>query len=586
MGNLDKFLDLIKAAKFDTYMLGSSDEYLDEFVPPHLRRLEWLTGFTGSNGLAVISKDIKAFFTDGRYLVQAKNELDSSFTIYDMSQVSLYKWLAKNLANDTKLAYDSRCFSAEQIRKIKKFVGQYDIKLYRTNENPIDSIWKRKYPIAEKVELLPLDLTGNSTKEKIKSIPFLDELTGKQGYLTCDTATICWLLNLRAKDTENTPILHSYFLYNKRQSFLFADLNKFSDEIKYELSELKITVLDTKEILQFSNICKDNKIKIINLDANYVSYYFYGELKKNEVDIVKIIDPVIAAKAIKCPTEIEGVTKAHILDGSAKTKFLYWLSDKTSNDNLDELAVADKLLQYRKNNKEFLFPSFNTISAFAENGAITHYNATKKSNKKLDKDSLLLVDSGGQYKFGTTDITRTVAIGSDIKTEQKHNFTLVLKGHIALATSIFPKKTTGSQLDCLARQYLWQELKDYNHGTGHGVGSFLNVHEGPQSISKASTASPLKQGMVVTNEPGIYIEDNYGIRIENVLLVVKESENFLRFETLSLAPIDERLINFTLLDAKEKSWLKNYHQKIATRLAEHLSEQEQKWIENKIALYS
>jgi len=584
VSNLDQFLQALENSKFGAYMLNSSDEFLDEFVPAHLRRLEWVTGFSGSNGIAVISKDIKAFFTDGRYLVQAKRELDSSFEIYDLATVSLKKWLAKHLPNDVKLGYDPRCFTAYQIRKIKKFVAGYGIKLYRSNDNLVDNVWKREAPKAEQAELLPEDICGKSTKQKLKDIPFLAELTGKQAYLTCDTATICWLLNLRARDTENTPILHSYLLYNKKQSFLYIDKSKLSAEILDYLDQLKITLLDLKEIQNFAHLCKENKIKLVNLDLQYVAYYFYGELKHSKIEINKITDPVILAKAIKNPTEIESITNTHILDGSAKTKFLRWLDKQDSYDHLDEIKIAEELLKFRKENKEFLYPSFSTISAFAENGAITHYNATPKTNKKLDKSSLLLIDSGGQYKTGTTDITRTIAIGSEIDPQQKRNFTLVLKGHIALASAIFPKNTSGSQLDSLARQFLWQDLKDFSHGTGHGVGCFLNVHEGPQSISKAANQAPLKAGMIITNEPGIYIENEYGIRIENVLLVVKESDKFLRFETISLAPIDERLIDLTMLTAKEKSWLRNYHQKISTRL-DKLTTDERSWVQAKIGLY-
>ena len=437
-----------------------------------------------------------------------------------------------------------------------------------------------------KISILDDDICGLSTKDKVKSNKFLANLTGKQGFLTCDTTSICWLLNIRGQDTQYTPLLHSYFIYNKRLSFLFCDIAKLDDSHKEYLKDLKVEIVSIDKISEFTSICKENKVKQIYLDPNYVSYFFYSELNKALIDIIKITDPIIAHKAIKNETEILGSKRAHILDGIAKTNFLYWIDNSKNQESLDELQIAKKLLNFRQENSEFLYPSFETISAFAENGAIIHYNATIESNKKLNQNSLLLVDSGGQYKFGTTDITRTIPIGDNIQSECKRNFTLVLKGHIALATAIFPKGTTGSQLDVLARQYLWSDFKDYEHGTGHGVGSFLNVHEGPQNIGKNVNNIALKAGMILSNEPGIYIKDKYGIRLENLILVKPESEDFLGFETISLVPFDEKLINFSLLSNKEIQWLKNYHQKIYDSISSSCTTEVNNWLLDKIKLYT
>ncbi len=584
MDSISRINALLDKNSFSAFMINTRDEFLDEFVPPHLARMEWLTGFTGSNGIAVISKDIKCFFTDGRYLIQAKKELPDEFTIMDISKISIPKWIAKNFAAGDKIAYDPRCFTANFIRKIKKVIRSFEIKLYRTIENPVDGIWQRDFPAAQPIKLLSDEQAGISTKNKLRELKFFDDMTGKQGYLTCDTASICWLLNIRAHDSEYTPILHSYLLYNKRQSFLYCDPSKVTAEAKEYFASLKVTILDLSELVQFATNCKEHKIKQVFLDTLFVNYFFFSELKNKHIDIIKVADPVIAAKAVKNSVEINGSKHAHLLDGAAKTKFLFWLEQNKANDNLDELAIVEKLHAFRKSHKEFLYPSFNTISAFAENGAVIHYKPTANSNKKFDKNSLLLVDSGGQYADGTTDITRTILIGDQAQPEQKRNFTLVLKGHISLATAIFPKGTTGCQLDILARQFLWQDLKDYEHGTGHGIGCFLNVHEGPQNLSKAAVNVSLQPGMILSNEPGIYIEDKYGIRLENVLLVKEESENFLRFETISLAPIDENLVDFTLLEDKEKAWLRNYHQKILDNLA-NLSSEERHWVESKVNYY-
>ena len=586
MSNLQDFLQLLKKSKFDGYLLNASDEYLDEFVPKHLQRLKWLTGFSGSNGFAIISEKYKAFFTDGRYLTQAKYELDAEFEIYNLAEIAPHKWLAKHLPDNFKLAYDPRCFVASEIRNIKKFVTEYAIKLYRSNDNLIDEIWQRTPDNKHQAEIIADDFSGKNSKDKIKELKFLQEITGKQAYLTCDSATINWLLNLRAKDTEFTPLLHCYFLYNKKNSFLYVDKTKISEEVKQYLSKLNINILSFTEIRDFVNLCNKSKIKIVNLDPYFVSYFFYGELKKHNITINKISDPIIKAKAIKNNIEIEHIKYCHILDGVAKTKFLFWLEQQEHNPKLDEILASEKLLEFRKTHKEFLFPSFNTISAYGENGAIIHYNASTKTNKNFKDANLYLVDSGGQYQFGTTDITRTIAFKKQATKEQKRNFTLVLKGHIALAQAIFPEKTKGYQLDILARKFLWQDNKDYAHGTGHGIGCYLNVHEGPHSISKSSVGNQLKENMLVTNEPGFYLENNYGIRIENVVLIQKNAENNLFFETISLVPLDENLISVELLDDAEKLWLKHYHQDIFLKIADKLNQLEVNWLKEKIAFFS
>jgi Xaa-Pro aminopeptidase len=362
---------------------------------------------------------------------------------------------------------------------------------------------------------------------------------------------------------------------------LFCDPKKITKELADYFDILNVKIIDLAKINDFGNICKQNKIKQVFLDPNYVSYFFYRELKKHEIKIIKMQDPIIAQKALKNSVEISGIKKAHLLDGIAKTKFLFWLEHHPKPHQLDELQIANKLLEFRKENADFIYPSFSTIAAFAENGAIIHYNPTIETNRKFDIDSLLLLDSGGQYKFGTTDVTRTIAIGTNIKPEQIRDYTLTLKGQIALATAIFPANITGSQLDVLARQYLWQDYKDYQHGTGHGVGHFLNVHEGPHNIGKSFNPTILQAGMITSNEPGIYIDGKYGIRLENIILVKEEVNNFLSFETLTLVPYDDRLIDFTLLTKREKTWLSCYNKKLNNLMSDYLEEPVKSWLNKK-----
>ena len=578
MSKLTEFIKHFSKVNYDAFMLNTQDEFLDEFTPKHLNRLKLLTGFSGSNGIAIISKNQQAFFTDGRYLLQAKQELDSNFKIYDLQQTSINNWITKNLPAKTKIAYDSRCFTSTQIIKIAKKIHEYDIKLYRLSKNPITI---KSSDNIKTIEIFPKELSGIESKEKIKQNKLLNIITGKQAFFTCDTASICWLLNIRGSDTLYSPLVHSYFLYNKRESFLFCALNKVTPELKKHLKSLNTNIIALDNFIDFGLICKKHKIKQVFLDPNSVSYFFYRELQKHDIKIIKSKDPIIAQKAVKNDIEIKGIKKAHLFDGIAKTKFLFWLDQQKSNHSLNEISIANKLLEFRKEQKDFLYPSFNTISAFAENGAIIHYKASDKTNKKLDKDSLLLLDSGGQYKFGTTDVTRTIAIGKNIKPEYIRDYTLVLKGQIALATAIFPKNTTGAQLDILARQYLWQDYKDYEHGTGHGVGHFLNVHEGPQNIGKYSNQTNLEAGMVLSNEPGIYIKDQYGIRLENIILVRPESENFLSFETLTLIPFEKNLIDFSILTKREKIWLNCYNKKLHDNLSPYLDDKMTQWLLDK-----
>ena len=555
------------------YIAPSNDEFMNEYVPHHARRLQWLTGFSGSAGTAVILQKKAVFFTDGRYILQSKKELPKGeYEILNIADITLFKWLKNNLKNKNTLGLNPLLFSADNILKYEK---EFPIWL---GEDLIDKIWLEKpnFPLS-KIKKHPVKYSGQNHIDKINNITL--QIRDKKADMILITApdSICWLLNLRASDVPNTPLLLSRLLLNKDGSgVLFANIpssarNKF-------LEDIKIEPLDN--ISQYLQKISGKKIM---LDKSTIPHLFFSNLKdKNK--IINLPDPVILPKACKNNIEVKGAVNAHMADGAAICSFLYWLKKNYEKESVTELSIDKKLLEFRQKNKNFIEPSFSTIAGFAGNGAIIHYSASKETSKKIEGNGLLLIDSGGQYLDGTTDITRTIAIGKPTK-EQKRNFTLVLKGHIALASAVFPQGTSGHQLDILARKYLWQNNLDYDHGTGHGVGSFLGVHEGPQRISKAPNNVALQKGMIISNEPGYYKQGQYGIRIES-LVVVEEasiknsgSKKFLKFNTLTCAPIDEKLIDFSLLDKNEKKWLTDYHRNINKKLSGLVDLPVAKWLD-------
>ncbi len=583
--NINLLLQKLKEHNFNAYFVSSKDEFLDEMTPDYLNRLKWLTGFSGSNGVAIISQKYKIFFTDGRYLSQAKKELSQEFIILNIAKLK-YWFSHGNIMPKLRVAYNDKAFTAEEIFQIKSSFPDEKIELLPVLESFVDDLWKRG-----EIDPLPaykLSNTGMTYQDKIEKNNFFKKINKNEAYFTCDTSSICWLLNIRGRDTEFSPLLHCYFLYSKDKAILFVDKRKVKNIAGY-LKLNNIQLCEVRTFIDFSKILA-KKYSNIYLDKKYVSDFFYNVIYKNNIKITICIDPIIEQKSCKNKTEILGMQKAHLFDGVAKTKFLHWLDKYPKKSELDEEKVSKKLLEFRKENKEFLFSSFSTIAGFAENSAIIHYNFKKGESKKLNKKSLLLIDSGGQYKsgantLGTTDVTRTIAIGSANK-RQKEDYTLVLKGHIALCEAVFPKKTKGVHLDVLARQFLWKNKKDYAHGTGHGVGSFLSVHEPPQSISQAMINTSLEEGMIISNEPGFYIDNQYGIRIESLLLVVKNgSGSYLSFENLTLIPLDKNLIDINLLNQEEKKWLFDYHKKILQNLKGFVNKEEIKWLKEKIKFY-
>lgn len=563
MEQITKLRKLLVQKKLDGYLVPMRDEFGSEYVPPQYRRLEYITNFTGSNGFAVILKNKAGFFTDGRYTLQAKKEVSSKiFELNDFAEKNEIDWLIKNTKPKSKIGFDPQVFSIAAIKKYQEKLDKKNIKLVEI-ENLVDVIWKEKSEYkTSKILKLENKYSGKSAKEKISEIT--KNLKADFLVLT-NPESICWALNIRSHDIPSTPVLLCYAIISKK-----------GEVIIYSLNNSKIDGIKNKKFAEFYKDLSALKNKSVQIDINSTPQSVLNSLKKQKAKIIEEKDPCIILRALKNKTEIKNIKTAHIKDGVALTKFFCWLEENI-NKNLDEYKIAEILENFRKENQNFLFPSFDTIAGYAENGAIIHYRARKENCKKLKTENILLLDSGGQYLEGTTDVTRTVALGK-VSDEQKRNYTLVLKGHIAIASAKFPKGTSGAQIDALARIPLWKEYKDYKHGTGHGVGFCLNVHEGPHGISKHYT-TPLEAGMVISNEPGFYKENAYGIRIEN-LVVVKESKNknFFEFETLTQFPFDKNLIDTSILEKDEINWLNNYHELVYKNLSSYLSKKENTWI--------
>ena len=544
----------LKECKLDGFLIPSTDEFQSEYVPNYLNRLKFITGFSGSNGAALITLNEAIFFTDGRYLLQAEEELGKIFEIRNISTLVTLS-IKENIGYDPKLYTDSSLKKLQSINLV-------------ACENLVDLIWQNK-PNKKNSQIFeyPLKFSGETSIKKIDNL--LKHLENNQldSIIITDPTSICWLLNIMAHDVEYNPILLSYLiLHNNGTIELFSNSQvKATNLTNYSLDELSLRL----------ELIRNNKVQ---LDPSSASVWICSHL--NETIFAE--DPCLLAKACKNKIEIKQAKKTHIVDGVAICKLLYWLEKNQSNQS--EISVAEKLLNFRKEHNHFIYPSFPTIAGFSKHGAIIHYNANEQTNLQLEKNGLLLLDSGGQYFGATTDITRVVAIGKATH-EQKHNFTLVLKGHIALARAKFPIGTNGSELDILARQYLWQEEKNYAHGTGHGVGTCLGVHEGPQRIGKMSTCT-LKPGMILSNEPGYYKNGEYGIRIENLMLVIENKNNFLSMETLTLAPIERNLILSKMLSSDEKLWLNSYHQKVYNKISSTLKQNEKEWLKQKTSLIS
>ena len=577
---LQELREALKTRGFDGFLLPNNDEYLGEYLPESAKRLGWLTGFTGSAGWVAVLPGKAAFFTDGRYTLQAKTEVDAGlFEHWNVAEKQPDAWLAEQAGRDARIAYDPHLFTLNQIRRYEK-TGQGKVR-WMPSENMVDAVWAdRPAAPASKVEPHPIAYAGVSSADKRK---LLAEQLRKKG---CDAAVItlsdsvCWLLNIRGRDVPHTPFVLCYaVLHADAKVDLFIDEARVSaDAAKHLGDDVRICPPATLE----DALRKLGKAQASVLyDASGSPAWFYQMLVESGAKVELGEDPCQLPKACKNAVELQGAREAHRRDGIALAKLLHHICAHAGE--MTEQDVCDKAIEFRGQSNLFVEPSFATISGSGPNGAVVHYRVTHATNRKLDNNSLLLIDSGGQYPDGTTDVTRTVAVGTPSE-EMKDRFTRVLKGHIALARAVFPEGTGGIQLDTLARYHLWQAGLDYDHGTGHGVGSFLSVHEGPQRISKKGSDVALQPGMMLSNEPGYYKTSAYGIRIENLVAVVEKikdasGKRYFCFETLTLAPIDLTLVNPGMLDAAEKEWLNAYHARVRESLGDAMDKDEKAWLD-------
>lgn len=564
MSRIDLLLSACENKGFTGYFLTTADEWGNEYPPAHTRRLEWLTGFTGSNGLVIVTRQGLLFATDGRYLLQAEKQIEGNWEILDISSAE-FKNRVSSISG--KIAFDPMLISISQCNKLAKLLNN----LVPCEDKLIDNLWQGRpaFPQSEVINL-PFSASGLESVQKIENIR-RDIDKQADALLLTSPESIAWLLNIRANDLKFCPVLLAYaLLWKDGVVELFTDNENLPNNLR--LISKPLSLLPMRCLY----LTADGKK--IQFDSDRTPFWF----SHNCPMYINKPDPCLLPKACKNEVELQGMREAHFKDGLAVTKFIYWLCTNYQEQEIDEITAANKLYELRLLCPEFKEDSFATISAFAGNGAIIHYHADQASKKLITGDGFYLIDSGGQYAFGTTDITRTIAIGN-LSNEQKMHYTLVLKGHISLARAVFPQGTSGHQLDALARIHLWQHGLDYAHGTGHGVGHYLNVHESPPRIAKVvSDNYPLKKGMVVSNEPGFYKRDEYGIRIENLMEVTEADCNgFLKFSSLTQVPIDCRPVLWELLTEQEKDWLLQYNQKALELYNDFMYGAELTWFKEK-----
>jgi Xaa-Pro aminopeptidase len=568
----------------DGFVVPRADEHQGEYVPRHSQRLAWLTGFGGSAGLAIVLADRAAIFVDGRYTLAVRAQVDTSaFTPLQVPEQSPETWIAENLPKGGKLGFDPWLQTVDGFDRFARAAGRAGGSFVPVETNPIDFVWHDR-PAAPLAPVLPhpVEFTGETSEAKRKRIA--ESVVGKGADVALLTApdSIAWLLNVRGGDVPRTPFALGFaLLHGDGHVDLYMDRRKIPDRTAAWLGNA-VTIAPTDELGAALDML--GKVgKRVLIETATAPYWAATRLQAAAVEIVRDADPVALPKACKNDVELQGIRAAHRRDGAAVSRFLGWLSRESAGGRLREIEVSDRLQALRQETGKLRDLSFDTISGAGPNGAIVHYHASKATERVLEPGSLYLVDSGGQYRDGTTDITRTLAVGTP-SGEMRDRFTRVLKGHIALATARFPVGTTGSQLDALARYALWQVGLDYDHGTGHGVGAYLSVHEGPHRISKVGNTVALQPGMIVSNEPGYYKAGAYGIRIEN-LVAVKEAHiegadrRYLEFETLTLAPIDLACVETSLLTEAERAWLNAYHARVREVVGPQVDDATRAWLE-------
>jgi len=565
----------------DGFIVPRADEHQGEYVPPRGQRLAWLTGFTGSAGLAIVLRDRAALFVDGRYTLQAGAQVDTGlFEIHHLIEEPPAEWAATALQPGAVLAYDPWLHTPHDVERFRGGAEMAGAVLCAVPENPLDRVWSEQ-PASPIAPVMPHSerFAGESAQSKRTRLARSLQEEGVAAVVLTMPESIAWLLNIRGCDVPHTPLPLSFAILRQDGTVaLFIDRRKLVFSIERHLGN-EVTIEPPERLGPAIDALAAEGGRV-QVDPATTASWIFDRLQAAGGKIYRAADPCLLPKACKNAIEIDGTRAAHRRDGAALTRFLAWLMREAPKGALSEITASDKLEGFRREGEYFRDLSFPTISGAGSNGAIVHYRATPETEKRLEPGSLYLLDSGAQYLDGTTDVTRTIAIGEP-SAEMCDRFTRVLKGHIALALAHFPKGTSGTQLDAFARRALWQKGLDYDHGTGHGVGSYLGVHEGPQRISKAPNAQPLLPGMIVSNEPGYYKTGVYGIRIENLVLVQPadgSAGEMLGFETLTLAPIDRNLVDLALLDEDEIAWLDAYHARVRETLTPLLDPETQRWL--------
>ncbi|MEO2507785.1 aminopeptidase P family protein [Clostridium paraputrificum] len=582
MSNLNNLRKVMKKENVDYYIIPSGDSHQSEYVPEYYKGRAYVSGFTGSAGTLLVGIEESYLWTDGRYFIQAEKELNGSgIKLMKMNipgYPSLLEWIKNNVKEGKTLAFDGSTISANEYKNYKELAEKngFNIKM---KKDLLNLIWNNRPELSkEKIFIHDTKYCGKSTSEKLEEVRA--EMTTLEGenYVVTSLDDIAWLFNIRGNDIAYNPVALAYALISDKKAVLYIGDEKVTNDDKRKLEEQGATLKTYNDIYEDIK----NVTGSIIIDGAKVNGKLYS-LISEDVKIIENLNITTSLKAVKNEVEIKNMEVSQVRDGVAMVKFIKWLKENVGKINMTEISASDKLEEIRANGENFKGLSFNTIAGYKDHAAMMHYSATEESQYELNSEGMLLIDSGAQYLDGTTDITRTFILGP-ITEEEKRDFTLVLKSHIALATTIFLKGTNGCNLDAIARRPLWKYGMDYKCGTGHGVGFFLNVHEGPQGIRPFGNTIALEPGMILTNEPGVYKENKHGIRTENTLLVTKAFKNdemgeFYKFDTISYCPIDLEGVDVSLLDEEEREWLNNYHRTVYEKLSPYLNEEEKKFLE-------
>ena len=574
--------ELMKEAGVSAYLIETEDFHGSEYVGEYFKEREYMSGFTGSAGTLIVTMDRAALWTDGRYFLQAEEQLrDSGIELMKMGTEGTpdtKEFLLEQVKDRQTIGFDGRTISALYALDLKKEAEKRGIGLNPSLDLP-GKIWTDRPKLkSKKVWELSADYVGMDRKEKLSRVREQMKEEKADVYVLSSIDDIAWLLNLRGDDVECNPVFLSYMVIFDEKAYLYADKDIFSDDIKMALAGVGVEIRGYNDIYgNLKALTADN----ILLDETKVNFAIINSIDKSK-KIINKINPTTLLKSVKTLKEVENMRKAHIKDGVAVTKFMYWIKKHVRTEEITEISGADKLEEYRRQQENYLGPSFEPIFAYGEHGAIVHYSATEETNAKIKAEGFLLADTGGQYLEGTTDITRTFVLGK-LTDEQKKIYTLVLAGNLELGAAKFKENVKGCVLDMLARQPLWEHGLDFNHGTGHGVGYLLNVHEGPQRIAYgAYNSEGFKEGMITSNEPGMYLSGQYGVRLENLMVCVKKEKNeygqFLGFDTLTMVPWDLEAVDRTYLNERQIRLLNEYHKQVFDTLSPYMEEDELMWL--------